>query len=119
VAVAVPYRRGSRCLNDRRPSSSTAKPLEDVGATPAILENADKRPRPLVRERIFSVADIADRAALVSRTVEEHPNLDATMHMTVLIVMPGSVHCREGMLGQALANIHQTEPQLFCVVCGL
>jgi|tagenome__1003787_1003787.scaffolds.fasta_scaffold20955757_5 hypothetical protein len=78
-------------MNDRTPSSSTAEPLEDVGPRPAILEKLVTSPRAFGRIRIFSVGNIADRATLVGRNVEEHPHLDATIDMVALIVTPESV----------------------------
>ena len=44
----------------------------------------------LVRDRIFYEGDIADRA-LVRRVFDEHPDIDATIHMAARIVVPESV----------------------------
>ena len=43
-----------------------------------------------MRDRIFYEGDIGDRA-LVRRIVDEHPDLDATIHMAARIVVPESV----------------------------
>ena len=43
-----------------------------------------------VRDRIFYEGDIADRD-LLARVVDEHPDLDATIHMAARIVVPESV----------------------------
>ena len=43
-----------------------------------------------VRDRVFYEGDIADRA-LLGRIVEDHPDLDATIHMAARIMVPESV----------------------------
>jgi UDP-glucose 4-epimerase len=70
--------------------STTAKALEDAGHTPVILDSLLTGPRAFVRDRIFYEGDVADRA-LLRRIVEEHPDLDATIHMAARIVVPESV----------------------------
>jgi UDP-glucose 4-epimerase len=70
--------------------SITAKALEDAGHTPVILDSLLTGPQVFVRDRIFYEGDIADRD-LVARVVEEHPDLDATIHMAARIVVPESV----------------------------
>ncbi|WP_372735001.1 UDP-glucose 4-epimerase GalE [Nocardioides sp.] len=70
--------------------SITARALEQAGHTPVILDSLLNGPRVFVGERIFYEGDIADRA-LLSRIVEEHPDLDATIHMAARIVVPESV----------------------------
>ena len=70
--------------------SITAKALEDAGHTPVILDSLLTGPQVFVRDRIFYEGDIADRA-LIARIVEEHPDLDATIHMAARIVVPESV----------------------------
>ncbi|HET8560224.1 MAG TPA: UDP-glucose 4-epimerase GalE [Marmoricola sp.] len=70
--------------------STTAKALEEAGHTPVILDSLLSGPRAFVRDRIFYEGDIADRA-LLRRIVEEHPDLDATIHMAARIVVPESV----------------------------
>jgi UDP-glucose 4-epimerase len=70
--------------------STTAKALEAAGHTPVILDNLLSGPRVFVGDRIFYEGDIADRA-LLRRIVDEHPDLDATIHMAARIVVPESV----------------------------
>ena len=70
--------------------SITAKALEQAGHTPVILDSLLTGPQVFVRDRIFYEGDIADRA-LLTRIVEEHPDLDATIHMAARIVVPESV----------------------------
>ena len=70
--------------------SITAKALEQAGHVPVILDSLLTGPQVFVRDRIFYEGDIADRA-LVARIVEEHPDLDATIHMAARIVVPESV----------------------------
>jgi UDP-glucose 4-epimerase len=70
--------------------STTAKALEEAGHTPVILDSLLSGPRVFVRDRIFYEGDIADRA-LLARVVEEHPDLDCTIHMATRIVVPESV----------------------------
>jgi UDP-glucose 4-epimerase len=70
--------------------STTAKALEEAGHTPVILDSLLTGPRVFVRDRIFYEGDIADRG-LLARIVEEHPDLDATIHMAARIVVPESV----------------------------
>ncbi|WP_205474121.1 UDP-glucose 4-epimerase GalE [Nocardioides sp. SYSU D00038] len=70
--------------------STTAKALEVAGHTPVVLDSLLTGPRAFARDRIFYEGDIADRD-LVSRIVEEHPDLDATIHMAARIIVPESV----------------------------
>ena len=70
--------------------STTAKALEAAGHVPVILDSLLSGPRAFVRDRIFYEGDIADRG-LVARIVDEHPDLDATIHMAARIVVPESV----------------------------
>src|SRR3954464_11661949 len=70
--------------------STTAKALEEAGHVPGILDSLLTGPLAFVRDRIFYEGDIGDRA-LVRRIVEEHPDLDATIHMAARIVVPESV----------------------------
>jgi UDP-glucose 4-epimerase len=70
--------------------STTAKALEEAGHTPVILDSLLTGPLAFVRDRVFYEGDIADRA-LLARIVEEHPDLDATIHMAARIVVPESV----------------------------
>jgi UDP-glucose 4-epimerase len=70
--------------------STTAKALEEAGHTPVILDSPLTGPLVFTRDRIFYNGDIADRD-LVARIVEEHPDIDATIHMAARIVVPESV----------------------------
>ncbi|MFN8193134.1 MAG: UDP-glucose 4-epimerase GalE [Nocardioidaceae bacterium] len=70
--------------------STTAKALEEAGHTPVILDNLLTGPLVFVKDRIFYEGDIADRA-LVRRIFDEHPDIDATIHMAARIVVPESV----------------------------
>lgn len=70
--------------------STTAKALEEAGHTPVILDSLLTGPRVFVRDRVFYEGDIADRD-LLSRIVEEHPDIDCTIHMAARIVVPESV----------------------------
>ncbi|WP_244930138.1 UDP-glucose 4-epimerase GalE [Nocardioides sp. W7] len=70
--------------------SITCKALEVAGHTPVVLDSLLVGPRLYVGDRIFYEGDIADRA-LLRRIVEEHPDLDATIHMAARIVVPESV----------------------------
>jgi UDP-glucose 4-epimerase len=70
--------------------STTAKALEEAGHTPVILDSLLSGPRVFVRDRVFYEGDIADRD-LLSRIVEEHPDIDCTIHMAARIVVPESV----------------------------
>ncbi len=70
--------------------SITAKALEEAGHTPVILDSLLSGPRQFVGERAFYEGDIADRA-LVRRIVEDHPDIEATIHMAARIVVPESV----------------------------
>ncbi|MDX6325125.1 MAG: UDP-glucose 4-epimerase [Nocardioidaceae bacterium] len=70
--------------------STTAKALEEAGHTPVILDSLLSGPRAFVRDRIFYEGDIADRG-LLTRVVEEHPDIDCTIHMAARIVVPESV----------------------------
>ncbi len=70
--------------------STTAKALEEAGHTPVILDSLLTGPRVFVKDRIFYEGDIADRD-LLARVVEDHPDLDCTIHMAARIVVPESV----------------------------
>ena len=70
--------------------STTAKALEDAGHTPIVLDNLLTGPKAFVRDRVFYEGDIGDRA-LLRRIVDEHPDLDATIHMAARIIVPESV----------------------------
>ena len=70
--------------------STTCKALEEAGHTPVVLDSLLTGPRAFVKDRIFYEGDIADRA-LVRRVFDEHPDIDATIHMAARIVVPESV----------------------------
>jgi UDP-glucose 4-epimerase len=70
--------------------SVTAKALEEAGHTPVILDSLLTGPLAFVRDRTFYEGDIADRA-LLRRVVDEHPDIEATIHMAARIVVPESV----------------------------
>ncbi len=70
--------------------STTAKALEEAGHTPIILDSLLSGPRVFVKDRIFYQGDIADRD-LVAGIVEDHPDIDSTIHMAARIVVPESV----------------------------
>jgi UDP-glucose 4-epimerase len=70
--------------------STTAKALEEAGHTPVILDSLLTGPLAFTRDRIFYEGDIGDRV-LLRRIVDEHPDLDATIHMAARIVVPESV----------------------------
>jgi UDP-glucose 4-epimerase len=70
--------------------STTAKALEQAGHTPVILDSLLTGPRAFARDRIFYEGDVADRE-LLGKIVEDHPDLDATIHMAARIVVPESV----------------------------
>ncbi len=70
--------------------SITAKALEEAGHTPVILDSLLAGPLVFVKDRIFYQGDIADRA-LVRRVVEEHPDIEATIHMAARIIVRESV----------------------------
>lgn len=70
--------------------STTAKALEQAGHTPVVLDSLLSGPRAFVRDRIFYEGDIADRE-LLRRIADEHPDIDATIHMAARIVVPESM----------------------------
>ena len=70
--------------------STTAKALEEAGHVPVVLDSLLTGPHAFVRDWAFYEGDIADRA-LVRRVVDEHPDLDATIHMAARIIVPESV----------------------------
>ena len=70
--------------------SITCKALEVAGHTPVVLDNLLTGPRQFVRDRIFYEGDVADRA-LLRQVMDEHPDVEATIHMAARIVVPESV----------------------------
>ena len=61
-----------------------------AGHTPVVLDNLLTGPRQFVRDRIFYEGDVADRL-LLRRVMDEHPDVEATIHMAARIVVPESV----------------------------
>ncbi len=70
--------------------STTAKALEVAGHTPVIVDSLLTSPRAFTRDRIFYEGDIGDRG-LLAKVVEEHPDLECTIHMAARAVVPESV----------------------------
>ena len=70
--------------------STTVKALEIAGHTPIILDSLLTGQRQFVGFRPFYEGDIADRA-LLRRIVDEHPDIDATVHMAARTVVAESV----------------------------
>lgn len=70
--------------------STTARALEAAGHLPVILDSLLTGPRAFVGDRIFYQGDIADRD-LVRQVFDEHPDIQATIHMAARIVVPESV----------------------------
>jgi UDP-glucose 4-epimerase len=70
--------------------STTAKALEKAGHVPVVLDSLLTGPRAFVRDRIFYEGDIADRD-LLTRVMQEHPDIACTIHMAARIVVPESV----------------------------
>ena len=70
--------------------STTAKALEQAGHVPVILDSLLTGPRVFVRDRAFYEGDIADRD-LLARIMDEHPDIECTIHMAARIVVPESV----------------------------
>jgi UDP-glucose 4-epimerase len=69
--------------------STTAKALEDAGHTPVVLDSLLTGPAVFTKGRAFYKGDIADRP-LLRRIVDEHPDIEATVHMAARIVVPES-----------------------------
>ncbi len=70
--------------------SVTAKALESAGHTPVLLDSLINGRHEFIRDRAFYQGDIADRS-LLTRIVDEHPDVGATIHMAARIVVPESV----------------------------
>jgi UDP-glucose 4-epimerase len=70
--------------------STTATALEAAGHTPVLLDSLLSGPRVFTEGRIFYEGDIADRA-LLRRIVDDHPDIEATIHMAARIIVPESV----------------------------
>ncbi len=70
--------------------STTSTALEEAGHTPIILDSLPTGPRAFVRDRVFYEGDISDRV-VVRKIFDEHPEIEATIHMAARIVVPESV----------------------------
>jgi UDP-glucose 4-epimerase len=70
--------------------SITASALEEYGHTPVILDSLLTGPRAFTRNRIFYQGDIVDRD-LIQKIVEDHPDIDCTIHMAARIIVPESM----------------------------
>lgn len=70
--------------------SVTARALELAGHTPVVLDSLLTGPRAFVANRIFYHGDVADRE-LLTRIVEDHPDLDCTIHLAARTVVAESV----------------------------
>jgi len=69
--------------------SITAAALESGGHTPVVLDSLLTGPEIFVRGRVFYRGDIADRQ-LLTRIIEDHPEIECTIHMAARIVVPES-----------------------------
>jgi UDP-glucose 4-epimerase len=70
--------------------SITASALEEYGHEPVILDSLLTGPRAFTRDRVFYEGDIVDRN-LIQKIVEEHPDIECTIHMAARIVVPESM----------------------------
>lgn len=70
--------------------STTTKALEAAGHAPVILDSLLTGPRVFVGNRVFYEGDVADRD-LLARIFDEHPDIEATIHMAARVVVPESV----------------------------
>ena len=70
--------------------STTCLALERSGHVPVVLDSLLTGPRAFVADRVFYCGDVAD-GALLERIIEEHPDLDATIHMAARVVVAESV----------------------------
>ncbi len=68
----------------------TASALERAGHTPVILDSLVSGPEAFVADRHFYRGDIADRG-LLRHIVDEHPDLDGTIHMAARVVVSESL----------------------------
>ncbi len=89
----------------------TCKALEAAGHVPVVLDSLLTGPSAFVRDRIFYEGDVADRA-LLSRIVGDHPDLEATIHMAALIVVPESVSEPYGYYRNNVSNSLELFDQL-------
>ncbi|MEV7431959.1 UDP-glucose 4-epimerase GalE [Nocardioides sp. NPDC092400] len=70
--------------------STTCKALEQAGHVPVVLDSLLTGPQAFVGDRAFYEGDVADRE-LLRRIAQEHPDIDATIHMAARIIVPESV----------------------------
>jgi UDP-glucose 4-epimerase len=70
--------------------STVATALERAGHVPVLLDDLSAGPRAFVDGYPLYEGDFGDRA-LLRRIVDEHPDLDATVHCAARIVVPESV----------------------------
>ena len=70
--------------------STVATALEQAGHVPVLLDDLSAGPRAFVNGYPLYEGDFGDRA-LLRRIVDEHPDLDATVHCAARIVVPESV----------------------------
>jgi UDP-glucose 4-epimerase len=70
--------------------STIASACLDQGVTPVIVDNLVTGKREYTEGRIFYEGDIAD-GALIDRIYREHPDIQAVIHCSALIVVPDSV----------------------------
>lgn len=70
--------------------SVTATALEAAGHEPIVLDSLEVGAEAFVRDRTFYRGDVADRE-LLRRIVDEHPDLDCTIHLAARTVVPESV----------------------------
>jgi UDP-glucose 4-epimerase len=70
--------------------STVATALEQAGHVPVLLDDFSAGPRAFVNGHALYEGDFGDRA-LLRRIVDEHPDLDATVHCAARIVVPESV----------------------------
>jgi UDP-glucose 4-epimerase len=70
--------------------STVATALEQTGHVPVLLDDLSSGPRAFVNGFAFYEGDFGDRA-LLRRIVDEHPDLDSTVHCGARIVVPESV----------------------------
>jgi UDP-glucose 4-epimerase len=69
---------------------TTVRALSKSGHVPVVLDSLVTGRPEFARGTAFYVGDVADRQ-LVRRIVDEHPEIDATIHMAARIVVPESV----------------------------
>lgn len=70
--------------------STVCSALEDRGHTPVVLDSLVQGRREFTRGRTFYQGDIRD-AGLLSRVLDEHPDIGAAIHLAALIVVPESL----------------------------